>query len=548
MDVVDDGVIGYLRLSREEERERGTNMEEKIALRREILVTLARESHLPLGREQIVVELLSGGSLEERTGLLGILERCRSGEIHTVICFDVDRLTRDVADLKIIMNAFFRGRVTLITHRDTYRFDKHFDTTLLQILAVLGEKERRSFSIRRRAANDQRTRNGQWSQGLTPYGYRWDKTARIFLVDQGEYPVLAEILRRSWTEGSHQIAADLNSRGIRAPGEGKRINTSGRWTAAAVRGLSMNPIYCGHLVKRVESDRERKSVPLPAAQWIWSEKPLVTHDEEGQPAPLPHPLERDEWEALQEVRIGRRHGQPSVGLLTGLIFCARGRPMQRRQEAYACGCKEAGHPHQPASILRKLIEPAVWEVVWRAIGEAGSRPVPENDFDEDAGRKLDLQIRLAMRQMREKEETLQDLVRRSSYYRSLPYYRAFGADGKSNFDRELEVVGGECEDLKARVEELERCRRVAELRPSSKALDEALVLAEGREHLDEMPIARQRRALRLIVTRVSLVAPPEGFTTTKAVRVEWFDLVSETVRVEEVRIEWVARRGQSARS
>src|SRR5579871_620223 len=205
------GIVGYLRLSRDEERERGVPMDEKISLRKQILIAIAKHHALILPEEAITVELKSGGSLAEREGLLSILERCRRGEIHTVVAFDVDRLTRDVADLKQITSAFYKGEVTLLTQRGVERFDRNHDTTLMQILAVLGEKERRSFSYRRKATNVQRARQGQLSQGYAPYGYRWNPESKAFVIDPIEYAIIEEIFRRSWREGTHRISTDLNA-------------------------------------------------------------------------------------------------------------------------------------------------------------------------------------------------------------------------------------------------------------------------------------------------------------------------------------------------
>jgi hypothetical protein len=48
----DFGIVAYGRLSREEADDRATPMEEKIALRKQILLTLAKHYHLTLTDEQ----------------------------------------------------------------------------------------------------------------------------------------------------------------------------------------------------------------------------------------------------------------------------------------------------------------------------------------------------------------------------------------------------------------------------------------------------------------------------------------------------------------
>jgi DNA invertase Pin-like site-specific DNA recombinase len=543
----DSGVVGYVRLSRDEERERGTTMEQKVALRREILIAIARDQDVALGDSQVVVELLSGDNLVARPGLTGILDKCRAGEVHTVVAFDIDRLTRDVADLKVIMNAFFRGKVTLITQRDLYRFDKNFDTTLLQILAVLGEKERRSFSYRRKAANDQRARSGEWSSGPAPYGYRWDKDKRIFRIQPDEYAILEEILRRSWTTGAPKIASDLEKRGVRPPGEGKREASAGRWIDSTVSGLTMNPFYAGHTVKRFETDRERNTIALPLSQWIWSEKPLTTVDEEGRPVPLPHPLTRDEWEALQQVRVERRNGSPSAGLLTGSLLCQAGRPMHSSGGAYTCDCKERQRPHKPAAIQRRTVEAPLWEMVWRAADTLRYCRPPDRDVEDQTGR-LENDQRLIQRQLREKSESLAELVRRGAYFRSLPFFRTVGPDGKSNYDREVEALAVQCEDLEKRKDSIAAEISSAAARPPAEVNQTALLLANLRESIVSAPIEMQRMLIRLVVERIDLEAPPPGFTTTKRVRVNLRAIGDLPAREEVVAVAWASRNPRGLRA
>jgi DNA invertase Pin-like site-specific DNA recombinase len=348
----DFGIVAYGRLSREEADDRATPMEEKIALRKQILLTLAKHYHLTLTDEQIAFEVGSGGSLSERPKLLDILERCRRREVQTVLIFEIERLTRDVSDWKMMESAFFKGGIHLITGRGDYKFTPTFDPTMLQILAVLGERERRAYSYRHKAANDQRARKGHLSGGSAPFGYRWDAEGKTFVPVPDEYAIVEEIFARIGEQGGATIAADFNRRGIPNPTRSRKPDSpaSPYWTASTVLYIAQNPIYAGYTCKRWEKDREGNKVDIPESEWIWAEA-------EGD---YPHPIDLARWQQLRPLIAGRTLNRTGKkGLLSGLLFCAEGNPMYRHGINYYCLCRDRGSVHDGRNIRRTSLETAV---------------------------------------------------------------------------------------------------------------------------------------------------------------------------------------------
>lgn len=494
-------------------------MDEKIALRKAILVTIAKHHGLTLDESQIIVELKSGGSLAERTELLAILDKCRASELHTLVCFDVDRLTRDVADLKTITSAFFKAELTLITQRGVYRFDRHFDTTLLQILAVLGEKERRSFSYRRKAANEQRTRGGQLSQGYAPYGYIWDKEAHCFRVHPTEYPIVEEIFRRSWTEGCLAIVTDLNARGVPPigvrDGVPRRADAAPNWRQSVIFTLTANPIYTGYMVKREETDRDGRCRTLPLAQWIWSDAPLSTTDGDGNLIPLPHPVTRAEWEALQEVRAGRRQsGVTRSGLLTGLLFCCRGFQMSGRGRSYACFCKTFRTAHAGMHASRESVEGVVWRLVEEFAATIPKKTASKRKGEND-GAGLEIERAGLRRSLREKEATMDELVRRASWYHTLPGY------GPERHAAALEALGREAESLRKRLAEIAARLERPDARRANPLLSALLAPGALEDVREGGSLSDRQMALHAFVARIDL--PERDGGRTAEVRVTFHD-------------------------
>lgn len=526
---MNNGIAGYGRLSQEEEKERGTSMEQKIALRRDILKTIAKHHGLQLLDDAITFEIRSGATLSERPGLLDLLEQCRRREVHTLIVFDVDRLTRDVADLKTITQALFKGEVRLVTQRGVYQFDRHFDTTLLQILAVLGEKERRSYCYRRKAANEQRSRSGQRSCGIAPYGYTWDSDAKRYEVIPAEYAIVEELFLRIWNEGGGAIASDLNRRGVAPPGTTRRLGASPVWMPVSVLNIVRNPHYAGRPAKRRDSDREGVSIHLPRQQWILSDEEItaVHPDTEGGRW---FPVTLDEWEGIQEV-LNQRHavGAPRAGLLTGLLRCSQGRPMNLHLDSYECPCRKEGAPHRGSYVQAANVDSVVKAVVAAAIDAQPPTRLPAAKGTPD--RSL-LELAAARRDLREAEATIGDLTRRSAFYVSLPHF------GVAGHEAALREVSEKAATLAQRVAELTAIRNRPDLLQLETLLSVVRAAGGSSAFFSAMEGIEAREMVRLVVKSVTLSPMEPGAGVTKTVEI----IIHDLGKGEEVRIESLPRQ------
>lgn len=519
------GVAGYVRLSQEEVAEKGSSFEQKLELRRAILMTIARHKCIELTEDSIVTEVRSGATLNERPGLLSILERCRRRELHTVVAFDIDRLTRDVADLKVIFNALFKGEVLLVTQRDSYRFDRHFDVTLLQILAVLGEKERRQFNYRRIAANEQRTRQGELSAGYAPYGYRWDKQLRAFRVAVDEYALVEEIFRRFWSEGAYSICKDFNARSIPPPSAHKRSveYTAHEWLPGTLSSIVRNPFYAGRFAKRHESDREGNVIDLPQSKWIVNEDPIPMVDSIGCPTPMVHPVTWEQWQELQYRTKQRRSGAPTKGVLTGMLYCAHGSPMRQSDDVYTCGCRLKGNAHRAWCIQRRTVEGLVWALIKERLADVARLPkrslrTKRVAKPEHSLARMQIDRAEMSRSIEERESTMQDLITRSSFYLSLP---GFGIEKHSET---LRAIAADLE--KMRKSEAELSARIASgaARVDAEALRNVLSRPAVLERIEEQPFEFRKELAHLLLERIDLEPAAPGKVRTPAIRVTVFAL------------------------
>lgn len=527
----DPGVAAYGRLSRTDEKDRATPLETKIALRKDILKTLARqEAHTTLTDEQITFELKSGGSLTERPGLLSLLDRCRRKEIHTLILFDIDRITRDVGDWKTIESALYKGEIRLVTGRGTYHFTPQFDSTMLQILAVLGEKELRSFAFRRKATNAQRARAGQKSGGGDPFGYLWEKEHKVYVIDPLNCPTLVWMFSVAFTMSARAIAAELNRRGVPTPQFGKRADAASAWSAGTVLGIFANPFYTGRPALRSEVDRDGVQVDLPRARWIWAESDLLTPlvDESGEVRmePLPHPLSRDAWEMLQETIEGRRRRRANdgPGLLNRLVRCHKGEAMYRRALVYQCHCCEAGVTHRNHAISAQVIETSILASVCSILDALTLPRVPA----KPASSSPSSEIASAKRKLREKESTRQDLIARASWYHSLPGY---GVEGHR---RSVETLSSEIQTLQERLTRLEVEQRKPDFTVLAPLIDQVRQMGGASAFFSSALKPSQQMLLKMLILRIDLDKPADNERHTKTLRITYHALPGRPQRTETV--------------
>ena len=169
-----DAVAGYIRLSREDTKLPGS-LEEKFANRKEIVLRLAAQHNLRLREEDILCERSTGTSLSARPGLLALLERCRKGEISTILTPYQDRLTRGGDhDRGTIKEALCLGSVTLISTEGVMAFDRDFgirDELLFDLKAAVASHYVRDVIHKRKEADLSRLKQGQGHKTSAPYGF-----------------------------------------------------------------------------------------------------------------------------------------------------------------------------------------------------------------------------------------------------------------------------------------------------------------------------------------------------------------------------------------
>lgn len=111
----------------------------------------------------------------ERPEMARMLEDMKSGKIHTIITFKLDRLTRNVVDTYKLIKQVMAYDCSLVAVVDRLDITSANGRMFVGLLSLISQWEREVISERTIAGLEQMARSGKYPcGGKTPYG--WDKT------------------------------------------------------------------------------------------------------------------------------------------------------------------------------------------------------------------------------------------------------------------------------------------------------------------------------------------------------------------------------------
>jgi site-specific DNA recombinase len=159
---------------------------------------------------EVVVDAGESAKSLDRPGLERVLGMVRAGTIDMVIVAKLDRLTRSVKDLAVLLELFQRRNVSLVSVAESLDTGSASGRLVLNIMVSVSQWEREAIGERTRDAMRHKISRGEWI-GNTRFGYRVSPDGRRVEPDAGEQKTLAKIrgLRESG-QTLRQIASTLN--------------------------------------------------------------------------------------------------------------------------------------------------------------------------------------------------------------------------------------------------------------------------------------------------------------------------------------------------
>lgn len=198
-------VVGYIRVSTTEQDQSGLGLADQEAKIR------AYCDLYNLSLVEIKKDAATGKNIE-RPGLQDALAMLKSGQVEGIIVAKLDRLTRSVRDMGILLDKYFQ-KYGLFVVTEQINTTTAAGRMLLNLLTTISQWEVETISERTAAALAVKKRNGE-RVGTIPYGYDCDANGKL-TANEKEQETIAKI--KSLRENGYSfeaIARQLNSDGI----------------------------------------------------------------------------------------------------------------------------------------------------------------------------------------------------------------------------------------------------------------------------------------------------------------------------------------------
>lgn len=278
-------------------------------------------------------------SADDRDVLQQAFRDAKAGQWQALIVFKADRLSRNAFEYPVVIDRFRKIGCEVWSVKDAaggklLALDTQMDKFVRFLEGWQAETESKNTSLRVSEAMQQLAKQGKWSGGPPPYGFRLNEARRpksdtlALLIDDEQAQVIHLMvdLYLEQRMGCMLIAKELNSRAIPSP--------AGRpWDDQRVRRILQNPIIAGLPAfgrNRQSGEHYARKNPYDLDQFI------LPRDEAGNLKPVTEyqivPLGR--WlklMAAMKTAKTRARGQAqhtvtarlrsTDALLTGLVYC-----------------------------------------------------------------------------------------------------------------------------------------------------------------------------------------------------------------------------------
>ena len=307
---------------------------------------------------------ISGSHLNNRQGMLSLLDRAKQNAFDVVIAEALDRISRDQEDIAAIYKRLNHAEVRIITLSEGEINELH--------IGLKGTMN--ALFLKDLAVKTRRGQRGRVEAGKIPGGNSYGYKIVRRLLDDGSVstgdreidPDQAAVIKgiyREYADGiaPRRIAGRLNAKGVPSP-------RGGQWNASTINGsrqrrngILNNELYLGRITynrQRFTKDPEtgkRRSRLNPEHEWIITEVPALRI------------IDDETWDRVQKIKA-RYASQPGnkrqtkKRLLTGLVKCAccgGSMTIVNRERYYCSARRERGTCNSAAGIKAVELEDRV---------------------------------------------------------------------------------------------------------------------------------------------------------------------------------------------
>ena len=323
----------------------GESIENQIQLCKEYAVKYlnAKEDNIAIYED----EGFSGGNIK-RPEFQRLLKDIKSKKISTLICYRLDRISRNVADFSSVLEMLVQNNVNFVSIRESFDTSTPMGKAMVYISSVFAQLERETLAERIRDNMYELAKTGRWLGGATPLGY---VSKQVEFVDENgknrKYNTLCfeqtekEIVQLLYKEFIKQ--GSISKLQKFAYVHGLKSRNGKDFHINCLRSLLTNPVYCvadeqayNYLTNKgiemfssksefdgshgltcynkTSKDHKKITRPKDYSEWIISvaKHEGIINSEEWTKAQ--NIIDNNKDKAIRQVRNPR-------ALLSGLLFC-----------------------------------------------------------------------------------------------------------------------------------------------------------------------------------------------------------------------------------
>ena len=479
-------------------------------------------------------EGFSGGSMK-RPNFQRMMKDIHKGKIQTIVCYRLDRLTRNTKDCFEFVEELERCGASFISIKENFDLTTPTGRLMFTFVAALAQMERETIADRIRDNLQELAKTGRWLGGNTPLGYESEgteyckvdgkkrKTFHLKLIPEEARLVRMIFLRFLEVKSLTKLETWLLNQDYKTR-QGKPFSRY------AIREIMMNPVYAKadgamyqylieHKVRpfsdreafdgshgimaynRTEQTKGRTARKKPMEEWV-----AAVGEHEGV-------ISGEDWIAVQRLLDENRSkgyrwraGQKNEALLSGLLHCRCGHCMRpkvtnrttadgERHFSYLCELKEKSRRHKcdNRDINGNHLDRAVCTEMTK-LSEDRDEFVRQLSAGKkafaDEGGQLTADLERLRKARRENQKEINTLVDSLAKLAGTPGEQSIldGINQRSEKDR----------SIRENIQELEQILRQQNLQAQSfEALRD--MLRSFSATADEMTVERKRLVLRAIV-------------------------------------------------
>lgn len=324
------------------------------------------------------------GKNTQRPQFKQMLSDIRSTHFDYLVCYKLDRLGRNLADLALLIEELNKLNIAFVSIKERFDTSTPMGKAMLYMSGVLAQMEREQIAERVRDNMLMLARSGRWLGGNTPLGFDSKKEERVTIdnkvrssysltINEADLLTVRYLFQTFLEEQSlSKLESILLVNGIKTR-QGKEYHI------ITIRDILTNPVYCtadetsfqyfsdlgcqvfaeqqelngqsGFISYGKTSSGRYKSKDNPMSDWI-----IAVGKHQGI-------IESKDWIQVQRLlETNKKKGehfrkvQNPYCLLSGLLYCKCGAPMRpknypetrlhtdgKRSFAYLCSCKEKSH-------------------------------------------------------------------------------------------------------------------------------------------------------------------------------------------------------------